>query len=541
MAGTKTQTGSAAQTAPPHKTHTHAHDTHKRGARVGGAAGKPAAPKPNATTPKGAAQAQTCPQPAEAGSRQTQGRTAPDKRTATGPVPMEAEHPVTSAQETVAEPYDPVADQLKAGWILQERRKKGKAKPARRVEPEPESAELQGPSNKRKKKKKNRSQRRQGRQMRAALEKTGVLQQQKPPVSEAVQAVAGPSAASRAPPKGNYQPRATPGCSRPEAQAPAKRARLDETISPRGPPKRQRLEPTVENARAYSDAVKADLLVAITGETTGFLNQKQGEEVQRFLEETLMELVTQPDAEKGHLPGFWGKPSLAGGALRLWCDDQYTLDWLKQLMTTFTLSTGEKVVVRRQSELGRRIRCGIMIPGAWTDTYKIARALNAMNPWAGVRQWLLYNVFRQESGMFIVVGVPEAMVQPLLDHGRRLKFLLGSVYLRFQGPKGKYLDLPPQAGPAPVEEAREAKPEPMNSASGVEPAADLVAASPASQNSGRADPAPDCSEEELLREPSEVGEDFTQELGNLFIGEGAGEAMTTEVDNTDGATPFFGM
>ncbi|KAJ8733726.1 hypothetical protein PYW07_014278 [Mythimna separata] len=86
-------------------------------------------------------------------------------------------------------------------------------------------------------------------------------------------------------------------------------------------------------------------------------------------------------------PMFDGKPRYAEGVLKLWCSNVHTLAWLKEIISGLTLSASTPLVFRRQSEIQRRVRCGIAIPddqGRFKDSRNIGRALSYQNPWIDV-------------------------------------------------------------------------------------------------------------------------------------------------------------
>ncbi|XP_047990715.1 uncharacterized protein LOC125229817 [Leguminivora glycinivorella] len=212
----------------------------------------------------------------------------------------------------------------------------------------------------------------------------------------------------------------------------------------RNEPKRQRTGPGGVTPRAdYAEAVKADLLVAVTNATTGHLSQEQSDEVQKQLLGLMSMEARQPTENLPAGPIFRGKPTYGDGSLRLWCEDQATLDWLRRSAATITLDDGVKVVIKRQSDIPKRVRCGILFPGVYDDFGEVGRFLRYQNPWAEVDRWLLNRREVQGTETFAVVSVPETVVQPLVEHGRRLGFMLGSVYVKFQGPRGKFGEQPP--------------------------------------------------------------------------------------------------
>ncbi|CAH2108834.1 unnamed protein product [Euphydryas editha] len=221
----------------------------------------------------------------------------------------------------------------------------------------------------------------------------------------------------------------------------SKRARLDETVSPRGEHKRPKLlnrpQPT-----SYADAAKTDPLVAVTSATTGHICAASVQLIQGKLEEKLLAAMTAAKGEEG--PVFLGKPVYDGGVLKLWCSNLKTLEWLKTAVNDIILPTGDRLTVKQMWEVTRRVRCGILLPGVTKDTRAIGGMLRFQNPWAEVDRWLLHSLHPQTSETFIVVSVPEDLVPVLTEHERRLGYMLGSVYLKFQGPTGKFTESSPR-------------------------------------------------------------------------------------------------
>ncbi|CAH2083775.1 unnamed protein product [Euphydryas editha] len=220
----------------------------------------------------------------------------------------------------------------------------------------------------------------------------------------------------------------------------SKRPRLDETNSLRGEHKRSKLlnrpQPT-----SYADAAKSDPLVAITSATTGHISASTVQLVQEVLEAKIMAAMLA--AKGGEGPVFRGKPVYDGVVLKLWCSNLSTLDWLKAAVEEIVLPNGERLVVRQMWGTPRRVRCGISIPGVQSDIKAIGRMLRFQNPWAEVDRWLLHALYHHDNDTFIVVSVPEELVPALMGHERRLAYMLGSVYLKFLGPNGKFTETAP--------------------------------------------------------------------------------------------------
>ncbi|XP_063389050.1 uncharacterized protein LOC134674828 [Cydia fagiglandana] len=342
----------------------------------------------------------------------------------------------------------------------------------------------------------NKKQRRKRRERLAALNTAPAPQQSVSGKGQA-QAAAGPPAANRAPPQ---EKRAKGTRAKKEsnqgARSSAKRARLDETISPRGEPKRQKTGPPGETPQAR-----------------------------------------QPTSSLPAGPLFRGKPVWANGSLRLWCENQATLAWLKRSVATITLDEGEKVVVKRQSEVPKRVRCGILFPGVWEDFGEVGRALRYQNPWAEIDRWLLNRREVQGTETFAVVSVPETVVQPLVSRGRRLGFMLGSVYVKFEGSRGKFREQPPPSSTVAIDGAAEAPAEPMDTCVTTQAPVDEVQ-EPELQAPAQSPSVPEKDEEELLRDSSGSEGECAQGLGKLAIGKEEEEPMSAEEGDPGGGTPF---
>lgn len=193
--------------------------------------------------------------------------------------------------------------------------------------------------------------------------------------------------------------------------------------------------------KTYAAAAKSDLIAAVTATNRGHLSREQAEEVQGALNTKLWSLV---QARTGKPPMFQGKPTYMNGSLQLWCMNAETMEWVKGNIDGHTLTSGVKVEVRRQSDLPRKVRCGILIPGQ-DEANKIGEALRYFNPWAEVDRWLLHIAQKQAAGTFIVVSIPEDLIPSILERGRQLCYMLGAVYVKFEERKGKFTDVPPQS------------------------------------------------------------------------------------------------
>ncbi|XP_038221481.1 uncharacterized protein LOC119839312 isoform X2 [Zerene cesonia] len=221
----------------------------------------------------------------------------------------------------------------------------------------------------------------------------------------------------------------------------SKRSRLDDA---QGANKKPTLKEsrTVQTAK-YADAMKDDQIVAITSDTpTGQLNQAQADHILTALQPLLQqEALNFKEGDNRIL--FRGKPTFSGGVLKLWCDDTGTLEWLKKAVQKVALPSGDRICVKRLTDVQKAVRCGILLPGVWKEIKAVGLQLQYHNEWAQVDRWSLLRSEVQESETFIVVSIPEDLVSTVMEHNRRLGFFFGSVYIKFQGPKGKFTEWPP--------------------------------------------------------------------------------------------------
>ncbi|XP_063547685.1 uncharacterized protein LOC134755137 [Cydia strobilella] len=229
----------------------------------------------------------------------------------------------------------------------------------------------------------------------------------------------------------------------------AKRARLDETISPRGDYKKRRTDAMGNEIQpsSYAAAAATDLTVAITNDRTGRLTQQDAETVQRKIGDAIFQAAIETDLDTvAEAPAFSGRPSFVDGYLKLWCQDAKTKEWLMKWLESATLENGDRLVGKREDEMVRNTRCGILIPALEENLTKVGRVLNFQNPWAMVRKWTLNQAIplKKRSCTLLLVGIPEDVVPTVMEKGRRLNYLCGTVYIRFQHGGGRFRDSPPE-------------------------------------------------------------------------------------------------
>lgn len=318
-------------------------------------------------------------------------------------------------------------------------------------------------------------------------------------------------------------------------QAAAKRA-LNETSSPRGERKRPRLDKSKRVAnRSYAQAISSDLDVAVTCGRTGLISKEVSNLVLATLQQKIIAEASSP-TQGSPAPTFRARPVFSGGVLRLWCGNDHTLAWLRSTISGLPPSTSTPLVIRRQADIQRRVRCGILIPdeqGTFAEPSNIGRALCYQNSWIGIKGWVLLGANKQADAWFVVVGVPEDQIPTLMKAERRLSFGVGTVYVKFQGPNGRFVDVPqgyPATEASVVTREEETTPPTTNAAAtSAEMPAEAAPAAPTIASVG-AVLSGEVTDDNTLSSASDLeGDGF--DAGDLFAGlrlEGDEEGMSSD-------------
>ncbi|KAL4713095.1 hypothetical protein ACJJTC_004481 [Scirpophaga incertulas] len=273
------------------------------------------------------------------------------------------------------------------------------------------------------------------------------------------------------------QPRAMPGTSKGSAargqvqpahgKAKAKRARLDETLSPRGNSKKPKLsQSAASNLSSYASVTKKvnDIKVAITTADTRFINRETAEEIKTFLIGKLRELVLRGEFSET-APGFGGRPTYVDGNLQLLCADVYTVSWLKEKIAEFSTTHSRNLAVFNPEDLKKRILCGLLLPLVFEEEQSMLGGyIRLSNPWAKAENWVLHSLQKQPkyNKTFVMVGIPEDSVPAILERGRRIRFHLGYVYVLFRDAKGRFIGTRPLNYPADTSGAQTSSVEPSS-------------------------------------------------------------------------------
>lgn len=229
----------------------------------------------------------------------------------------------------------------------------------------------------------------------------------------------------------------------PAHNEPSKRTRMDDTVSPRGDRKKQKLDNTRRAPGiSYADMVQSNLCVAVARVDSQQLTEEQATLVKRYLEKCILEDIKNP--AKDFSPRFMGKPIIAEGVLKLWCEDEPSLKWLSEVTAKLPKATCPELNIIRQSDLVKKVRAALFIPDCTNTLEDTSLVLAEQNKWAHLNTWTVYSHSMQKDDILLLrLGIPEKLVPELIARERRLAHNLGSVYVRFMAEDGSLQDEPP--------------------------------------------------------------------------------------------------
>ncbi|KPJ18216.1 hypothetical protein RR48_12064 [Papilio machaon] len=234
---------------------------------------------------------------------------------------------------------------------------------------------------------------------------------------------------------------------RPGKETRAEKRALNNSTSPRGDYKKQKVErPSRPTAISYSDAVSSDLKVAVTCARSGNLTREIATTFIKNMTQAMVKVAWKPEGgSSDQMPVFVTRPTYVEGAIRVTCEDQLTLNWLKGIAADPQMCQGNQLVVKPQVDLPRRVRCGMFVPDQFdilTDTRDIGRLLYRQNRWIDIKEWQFLDGEKQAEGWFINLTIPETQIPTVLAHNRRLACTINQCYLKFLGKGGKYYETP---------------------------------------------------------------------------------------------------
>lgn len=227
-------------------------------------------------------------------------------------------------------------------------------------------------------------------------------------------------------------------------QANAKRVRPNENS--KVDPKRQQpsltRDTTLESYAAEATATESTE-VALTSAIRRFISRGTASDIEEFLIAKIDELPEIATSSSWSGPIFLGRPTYKTGRLHLICKDERTVQWLITNLAAF--EHPDSIEVIRLGVSKWRVNIGVLLPGLETDVARVSKRLLISNPWADIKSWLVHGLERQErqSATFATFSIPEDVVPEIMARGRRLDYLLGSVYIKFRDSKGRYVTTPP--------------------------------------------------------------------------------------------------
>lgn len=202
------------------------------------------------------------------------------------------------------------------------------------------------------------------------------------------------------------------------------------------------------------------------------LTAEQAEGIKTCMEDRLADdIYNQATADHMSNVGFRGKAHYGEGALKLWCESNVALEWLRRAVETIASPiAGTKLVVRPQSEIQRRILCGLLIPNLTRDINDIRHILTIQNKTTvNVRSWTLVKAEKQAEketpGIYLLLRIPEPDVEKLRQQDRRLNWMFGNIYIRIledeRGASSNSADDPAPAPPGKTPQVPDREPEPI--------------------------------------------------------------------------------
>lgn len=207
---------------------------------------------------------------------------------------------------------------------------------------------------------------------------------------------------------------------------------------------------------SYAEAAAAyksnELCVAVMTEPFEDMSQGQAEEIRTNIEGRLRDLLMadpEPsDPTQNTAIHFRGRAHFAEGVLKTWCEDAFTLAWLKGIIDNMPSPIpGTKLTVRPQADIPKKAFCLLFVPDNKDNTATLLKLLSRQNPNLLINKWTLTHerVRQDPPGTCLYFRVPESMVEIIKNQGRRVYYLMGSIYIRFleEGASSEDVAAPP--------------------------------------------------------------------------------------------------
>lgn len=233
----------------------------------------------------------------------------------------------------------------------------------------------------------------------------------------------------------------------PRAGRGQKRVRSDGSTPPTGARSKKRTRPPKESTKSsYAKAAANHLRVAIINRRhpLGKLTGQQAEQTQSFLHEALDKfLFTHVGTSSEIVPTFSGMRH-AGEILRINCDNDASLTWLRNTTGTFLID-GALLEVVPVENLPRLTKLSLWIPEPEEERGNVLRRLEVQNPDLQVRDWCHFGTTPGKEGQLLLMGIGEADARSLKNRDGKLKY-------RFATLTAKLAKTIPETGAMEVEE-----------------------------------------------------------------------------------------
>ncbi|XP_023934545.1 uncharacterized protein LOC112043382 isoform X2 [Bicyclus anynana] len=194
-------------------------------------------------------------------------------------------------------------------------------------------------------------------------------------------------------------------------------------------------EPSKKRARLNNGSPnQPHLSVAVTTTPRLDFTQSEANAVQAQIQMAIFEACNVVQGIP-YAPAFKGKAFLSEGVLKMWCQDDEALLWLKKCISTLVSpKPGTSLSVIPQTDIPIKVRSGLYVPDFNRDMRQLHQVLKMQNPWYKIMAWTLYSCQKtvgHPPGVFLILGIPKEEVPNLLARGRRVAYSTGSIYIRF--------------------------------------------------------------------------------------------------------------
>ncbi|CAH0731467.1 unnamed protein product, partial [Brenthis ino] len=183
-------------------------------------------------------------------------------------------------------------------------------------------------------------------------------------------------------------------------------------------------------------STRAYLNIAISTKSKRDLTEEEANFIKDELHKIIIATCTQPTSANIIYPAFNKNPCYSEGVLKLWCLDEKTLTWLKDVISKLHLPTEEcNLTVIDQQDIPGKVKVALFLPDFNGEIDLLQRVLIAQNRWCDMTLWNLCSYERttieKPSGIFLTLNIPKDDVPKIMIRRRQIAFSIGSVSIRF--------------------------------------------------------------------------------------------------------------